>query len=591
VIVVGLTLATASRAEPPAWPLYERYCLACHGALGDGRGPAAPYTYGRPRSFARGQFYWRTTGVGQPPSDDDLRAAIAFGAPGSSMPGFGDVLAPAQIEQLIAIVKSFAPAAFAVPGTPIALPPAPPPDPARGEVVWNQLCRACHGTGNSDGPSAFALGMQPYPLAQQPVRRPRDIDDRDSRRRAAAWSIVTGLTGTPMGSFAKTLSPADIWAAADHVVTLNARTRSDHYAIDPAAVELDRKTPIAVASWPGHGDADDAKLFAVAIPPQGPPPASLAPAEASLDARRCARCHVKQYGEWERSRHRGAMSLGVVAMLAARTPDEQAACLRCHAPLAEQGMEESLRAQGASCAGCHVRDWTRHGPPRIATSLVALASYPLVTHGIYERSDLCLPCHQMPPRTEVAGKPLLDTYREWLEGPYMRRGVQCQHCHMANREHAVLGIHDAQTFREGIALTASAHRVGGAVSATAELRNVGAGHSLPTTPAPAVWLALELVDARGAAIPGTRHAMRIGRDVVFEAGAWRERADTRIRPGDSAALSHSWQRDGAVVRVSVEVQPEAYYEAIYAGDPRFAAALAAARATRYVAERRDIPVR
>jgi hypothetical protein len=285
------------------------------------------------------------------------------------------------------------------------------------------------------------------------------------------------------------------------------------------------------------------------------------------------------------------MSPGVIAMLDVRSTGERAACLRCHAPLAEQGIEESLRAQGASCAGCHVRGWTRHGPPRLATSLVALASYPLVTHGIFERSDLCLPCHQMTPRSAVAGKPLLDTYREWVEGPYMRRGVQCQHCHMANREHAALGIHDAQTFREGIALTASARRVGDAITTTAELRNVGAGHMLPTTAAPAVWLAVELVDARGAALAGTREALRIGRDVAFEAGAWRERADTRIPPGDAATLSHSWRRDAAAVRVIVEVQPEAYYEAIYARDARFARALAAARATRYVAERRDIPVR
>jgi hypothetical protein len=112
--------------------------------------------------------------------------------------------------------------------------------------------------------------------------------------------------------------------------------------------------------------------------------------------------------------------------------------------------------------------------------------YPLVELAIYERSDFCMPCHQLPPRTAVNGKPLLNTYKEWLEGPYMARGIQCQHCHMPNREHTWLGIHDRDTVRQGMRATATARRTDGVVTVVATLANIGAGHFLPRQP-PRRW--------------------------------------------------------------------------------------------------------
>jgi hypothetical protein len=283
--------------------------------------------------------------------------------------------------------------------------------------------------------------------------------------------------------------------------------------------------------------------------------------------------------------------------------DERASCLRCHAPLAEQAADPTLRGDGVSCAGCHVRGWTRRGPPNLAPELLPVPGYPLVTVGLYERADFCLPCHQLPPRTQVAGRPLLDTYREWLDGPYLPRGVQCQHCHMASREHAVLGIHDPATFRQGIALTASAHRNGGAVTAVATLTNIGAGHYLPTTPTPAVWLSITLIDARGRAIAGASDRRRIGRDLWFD-GTWHERADTRIPPGEATTFAQAWAAgrtaDATSARITVEVHPDEFYEQFYA--EKLAATLApaqralyeqaAARAhgSHYVAEQRDVPI-
>jgi mono/diheme cytochrome c family protein len=618
-IVVALAVALAgavardASATPEAlrgWPIYERLCLPCHGVRGDGRGPAAPYVWPAPRAFTRGEMKWRSAPVGQPPSDDDVRATILLGAPGTAMPGFGATLSAAQQDDVIAVIRAFAPAAWDGAAQPIELGDPPPPDPARGAELWRvKGCPACHGAdADGHGPSSFALRAPPYDLTSV-LHRPRE-PGAEAHRRAAALSIATGLTGTAMPSFAGTLPEADLWALADHVVAIGGRDVTGLLALQrgrralPAAIAADRAAPIVTGTWPGLGDADEVAVFGAPVAPQGPPPPSLAPAQASLAARQCERCHARQVREWDGSLHRGAASPGLLAQTEYElAPDDRARCLRCHAPLAEQATDPALRGDGVSCAGCHVRGWVRRGPPRVAPSLLSLPGYPLVTVGLYERSDFCLPCHQLPPRTAVAGRPLLDTYREWLDGPYLPRGVQCQHCHMPNREHSVLGVHDPGTFRQGLQLTAEAHRRAGTVTAVAMLTNIGAGHYLPTTPTPAAWLSITLVDARGRAIAGATARYRIGRDLWFD-GEWHERADTRIPPGETVTIARAWTAgrtaEAAAARVTVEVHPDDFYERFHAArlararDPAqralYQQALARATGSHYVAEQRDVPI-
>jgi hypothetical protein len=284
-------------------------------------------------------------------------------------------------------------------------------------------------------------------------------------------------------------------------------------------------------------------------------------------------------------------------------PAEAQACLKCHAPLAEQKTDATLQAQGLSCAGCHVRGWKRHGPPALAPSLLAIPSYPLAQLALYERADFCMPCHQLPPRTAVEGRPLLDTYREWLEGPYMKRGIQCQHCHMPNREHSFLGIHDPETFRQGVALTTKASLTGGVVTVVADLANVGAGHYLPTNPTPAAWLQIQLLDAKGGDIAGAAASVRIGRDIYYD-GKWHEREDTRIPPGEKLAVARAWHggrvAEATHARIRVIVHPDDYYEHLYEGRlagklvaerrALYEQALAKAKRNRYTALQRDVAI-
>jgi mono/diheme cytochrome c family protein len=579
----------------PGWALYDRFCVACHGSDGNGKGPAAPYTGRRPRDFTKGEFVWRTTQNGNPPTREDLKLTIRHGSPGA-MPGFA--LTDAELDQLVDVVLAFAPPA--APADPVTIAPSGKRDPERGRQLWVEKgCITCHGPkGDGDTPVAAVMNPKPPDLTREPFRRPRSGDLRS----AIVLAIATGRGAMP--AFTGRMPDADLWALADHVVTLQATAKPRGPVMSALAIDLDTKARIAVGSWPGTGD--DAVVFGKELAPQGTPPANLAPAEASLAAPQCARCHAKQYREWETSRHRGAMSPGIRAQMMGMKEAEALACLRCHAPLAEQKTLEAtpLRQQAVSCAGCHVRGFTRHGPPNVNPSLLPIPGYPLKTLEIYERSDMCIGCHQLPPRTAVAGRPLLDTYREWLEGPYMARGVQCQHCHMPNREHEWKGVHDPHTFRQGISLAAKAHAKDGAVTVVAELANVGAGHYLPTTPTPAAWIVIELYDARGKLIEGATAEMRIGRDISYGGGKWTEHADTRIPPGEKATMSRAWKggrtADAVSAKIFVEVHPDDYYERLYAQRLKqqlvperralYEQALAAGKANRYVALTRDVAI-
>ena len=487
------------------------------------------------------------------------------------MPAFEGVLRGPDLERVLEVVKAFAPSAFARAGKPFVLAPAQTHDPIGGAQLWTQLgCERCHGAhGNGDGPSAKALAEKPYDLTTDPLRRPRAADDPAARWQAAAQSIATGMTGTPMPGYGDQVSAAEIWALADHVVALGQRAeRRDRSSLDDDEIAADRRVKLLSGTWPGVDDAET-QVFGAAIDPQGEPLGSLAPAEASLRSRQCGRCHAKQVREWQTSLHAAATSPGFTGQSAHGA--DVTSCARCHTPLPEQQAgdryDPELRAEGVTCASCHVREWVRRGPPRIAGSLLSAPGYPLVELAIYERADFCLPCHQLPPRTAVAGRPLLNTYKEWLEGPYMRRGVQCQNCHMPNREHQWLGVHDRDTFRQGIHLTSRARRMGGVVTVIAELANVGAGHYLPTTPTPAVWLRIELVDASGQPIAGAFSELRIGRDIYSDRDGWHERADTRIAPGETRTMARAWTAgrtaDAAAARVTVEVHPDDYYERVY----------------------------
>jgi mono/diheme cytochrome c family protein len=84
--------------------LYREHCAHCHGISGDGAGPTAGYLSPYPRDFRLGKFKYKSTKLGKPPTDDDLRRLIRNGIPGTAMPSFR-TLHEDELDALIDYVK------------------------------------------------------------------------------------------------------------------------------------------------------------------------------------------------------------------------------------------------------------------------------------------------------------------------------------------------------------------------------------------------------------------------------------------------------------------------------------------------------
>ena len=95
-----------------AAPLYRRYCVGCHGDLGDGNGEVAqwlePPMWPKPRNFQLGIFKCRSTPTGTLPTDEDLFDTIARGLDRSSMP-IWNTFTKDERADLVAWIKHFSP--------------------------------------------------------------------------------------------------------------------------------------------------------------------------------------------------------------------------------------------------------------------------------------------------------------------------------------------------------------------------------------------------------------------------------------------------------------------------------------------------
>ncbi len=215
--------------QGPGGPLYQKLCSQCHGEKGDGKGAAAPRLLPKPRDFTAGKFKIRHTPSGALPTDDDLRHIIREGMPYTSMPAWKQ-LSDADIETLVTAVKSFSPdfADASKKPTAIAIPKAPAfskDNAAKGVEVYKRIgCSACHGEmGRGDGPSAPTLKDDwSHPI------RPADLSMRWTFRGGPARedifrTLSTGLNGSPMPSFAESLSEEERWQLVDFIDSLDPR--------------------------------------------------------------------------------------------------------------------------------------------------------------------------------------------------------------------------------------------------------------------------------------------------------------------------------------------------------------------------------
>jgi hypothetical protein len=324
------------------------------------------------------------------------------------------------------------------------------------------------------------------------------------------------------------------------------------------------------------------------LPPQGAPPPTFTPLEASLSPSACGQCHNEQYEAWRTSLHNRAVGPGLLWQLKLMDQAQGNRCLRCHAPLAEQKalfalehgwpnapkqappayVEAGLGHQGLVCAACHVRGHQRFGPPPRGTVNRSAAAKDgphggFTAAAAFADSRFCAHCHQFPddgPR--IAGKLQEDTYRQWQASP-QARDKHCQSCHMPDRKHLWRGIHDPEMTRRAVAVTLGLAALGdGRYQALARVRNIGAGHHFPTYMVPKVELILYLIDAGGA-------RRELGQQVIgwtVDTGITREISDTRIPAGASMDFRQAFAAPRGTewrVELVVRVKPGEHYERIY----------------------------
>ncbi len=204
---------------------YRRYCVGCHGELGDGNGENFPWVDPKPRDFQLGVFKCRSTPTGTLPTDADLFDTIARGLDRSNMPQWSTFTKQERAD-LVAWVKHFSPRfASEKPGAPIQIPAEPEVTADRikaGRDVYARVqCWKCHGVlGQANGPSAATLTddlgrpIAPYNFTEG--ARPKCGEtDRDIYR-----IFMTGLDGTPMPSFADNIKPDEAWDLVFYLRTL-----------------------------------------------------------------------------------------------------------------------------------------------------------------------------------------------------------------------------------------------------------------------------------------------------------------------------------------------------------------------------------
>ena len=206
--------------------VFEEHCIGCHGAKGDGNGLAATFLFPRPRDFTIGVFKFRTTPSGSLPTDGDLFRTITRGVRWTAMPTWHELPDKERLA-VITYIKTLSQRwKEEKPEPPVVLPTPPRATPeflARGKELYVKAkCWECHGdTGRGDGPSADQLKDDlKFPI------RPADFTKGQFKGGSSVTDIyrtmTLGLDGTPMPSFADSMSNEERWAISYFVLSFSA---------------------------------------------------------------------------------------------------------------------------------------------------------------------------------------------------------------------------------------------------------------------------------------------------------------------------------------------------------------------------------
>jgi hypothetical protein len=289
---------------------------------------------------------------------------------------------------------------------------------------------------------------------------------------------------------------------------------------------------------------------AMAVGAPRPVAANNTPVKGFAAAQTCD-CHSGFLGEWEQSMHAKALTdplykTKVTEANAASGGKLGPFCVKCHGPVAtmtgQTGKVDPTKAsgQGIGCSFCHqvtgataptnnvalLVDPTGVYRAQIATPT---APHPTAFSAFHATSQICGSCHNV--SHPGNGLPIEATYTEWQGSPQAKAGVQCQGCHMSaapgqigpsmgwdagggpRRPVYQMTFTGAQvalsnpTLAEAMLQSAAELKLEApgilegskTTSATVTIKNVGAGHNLPTglTEVREMWLQVNFVDSEG----------------------------------------------------------------------------------------------
>jgi cytochrome c oxidase cbb3-type subunit 2 len=224
--VTAMTIPDSTDLREMGREVFVNHCVGCHGTQGDGAGRAATFLSPLPRDFTAGVFKFRSTPSGSLPTDGDLYRTITRGVRWTAMPTWHEVTDKERIA-VVAYLKTLS-KRWKDDAAESAIPLPPPPKAtaalvARGKTLYVQAkCAECHGeSGRGDGPSADTLRDD-----FQRAIRPADFTRGQLKAGASVTDVyrtmTTGLDGTPMPSFADSMSDEERWAIAYYVLSLSA---------------------------------------------------------------------------------------------------------------------------------------------------------------------------------------------------------------------------------------------------------------------------------------------------------------------------------------------------------------------------------
>ncbi len=222
--------------------IYAMACVMCHGVDGKGDGSVGPMLSPRrapqPRDFTAGVFKFRSTPSGELPITADLYRTVTEGIAGRGgpltfgmrrhriMPSFRQMPEEQRLE-VLEYVKTFHRGFWEREEiTRVTIPSSPPATPdriARGRDVYvNAKCFECHGeSGRGDGPAAPTLkNDDKLPIEAADLTRPSQFKN-GARPEDVYRTLMTGLDGTPMPSYADSLQPDQAWDLVFYVLSLS----------------------------------------------------------------------------------------------------------------------------------------------------------------------------------------------------------------------------------------------------------------------------------------------------------------------------------------------------------------------------------